>query len=453
MPTPRNQVTRRRVLHAAAAAAATVGAASLARPRAARAAALAASERVNVAFIGVRGKGADDIREVAKAGGNVVALCDVDENHLADAGEEHPRATQYRDFRKMLERQKDIDAVVVTTPDHCHGAAAMMAMRLGKHVYCQKPLTHDIYEARTLAEAAARHRVATQMGNNGHARPGLRTLVDWVRGGLIGAVREVHCWSDRPTGWWPQGVGRPPAADVPGHLDWDLWLGPSPERPYAPGYHPFVWRGFFDFGTGALGDMGCHIIDAPCWALDLTGSCSVEAEQDGMTDDSYPNWSIVRYEFPARGQRPPVRLTWYDGGKRPERPAGLPDELWPTTRGAGGVMFVGDKGRILGGHMGRPPTLLDERGAPVPPGDFTPPARVLPESPGHYVEWLDACRGGPAALSHFGYAGPLTETVLLGNVALRLGRRVEWDAAAMKVAGAPEADALIRREYRKGWEL
>jgi predicted dehydrogenase len=353
----------------------------------------------------------------------------------------------------MLEEEKGIDAVVVSTPDHCHAAAAMMAMKLGKHVYCQKPLSHDIYEARSLADAARTYKVATQMGNQGHASAGLRQLVDWVKSGLIGAVREARVWSDRPTGWWPQGVQRPGDATPPGHLDWDLWLGPAPVRAYARGYHPFAWRGFIDFGTGALGDMGCHLMDPAVWALDLMGPCTVEAQQQGMTAESYPNASVVTYQFPARGALPPTKLVWYDGGNRPERPPGLPDEMWPTIRGAGGALFVGEKGLITRSHQGGQPVLLDATGKPVPPGDFKEPDPTLPQSPGHYVEWLDACRGGPAPLCNFGYAGLLTETVLLGNVALRLGKTVEWNPETMKVADAPEADALIRREYRKGWAL
>lgn len=452
MRTSHPRVTRRRFLHTSAAvAAAGATLAAAARPRVVRG--TQAADRVNVAFIGVSGKGRDDRAEIVRAGGTVVALCDVDANHLAEAAAKHPGASRHRDFRQMLEREKGIDAVVVTTPDHCHAAAAMLAMKLGKHVYCQKPLTHDIYEARALAEAALTHKVATQMGNQGHARPGLRRLVDWLKSGLIGPIREAHVWTDRPTAWWPQGVQRPGAANPPEHVDWDLWLGPAPHRPYAPGYHPFVWRGFIDFGTGALGDMGCHIMDPAVWALDLTGPCSVEASQQGMTADSYPSASVVTYHFPARGELPPTKLVWYDGGNRPERPAGLPDELWPTTRGAGGALFVGDKGRMMGGHSGAMPVVLDERGKPVPPGDFKAPNANLPESPGHYAEWINACRGGPAPMCHFGYAGPLTETVLLGNVALRLGKKIDWDSAAMKVANLPGADALIRREYRKGWEL
>jgi predicted dehydrogenase len=451
MPTTTHPVTRRTFLRTSATvAAAGATLATVTRPWTARAA--QAPDPVNVAFVGVNGKGRDDRAEILKAGGRVAALCDVDADSLDAAAAEHEGASTYRDFRTMLEREKGIDAVVVSTPDHCHAPAAMMAMKLGKHVYCQKPLTHDIYEARALADAARTYKVATQMGNQGHASPNLRRLVDWLKGGLIGTVHEAHVWSDRPTGWWPQGVGRPAEAPVPAHLDWDAWLGPAPHRPYAPGYHPFAWRGFTDFGTGALGDMGCHLIDPAVWALDLTGPCTVRAESTGMTVESYPTSSTVAYDFPERAGRPPVMLVWYDGGNRPERPPGLPDDLWPTTRGAGGALFVGDKGLITRGLKGEP-ILLDDTGKPVPAGDFTPPDPRLPESPGHYVEWINACRGGPAPLCNFDYAGPLTETVLLGNVALRLGKKVDWDPVAMKVAGAPEADALVRREYRAGWEL
>ena len=435
--------TRRRFLQSSIAAATTLATARLLRGVPAG---YSANEKVNVAQIGATGKGRDDLGGVKRAGGNVVALCDVDASHTAEAAHEFPNARRHTDFRRMLETQKDIDAVVVTIPDHQHAFAAMTAMRHGKHVYCQKPLTHDIYEARLLRKTAAELKLATQMGNEGHSGEGLRAQVDWIRAGVLGPVTEVHVWTDRPVGWWPQGLGRPSgSAPAPPGLDWDLWLGTAPERPYNPAYHPFKWRGFWDFGTGALGDMACHIMDVPCWALNLIGPCAVEAESQGMTSESGPNWSIITWHFPARGDLPAVRMKWYDGGKRPDKPADLPDPQW--RRAKGGCMFIGEKGIMCGSQMQRP-NVLGELGK-----DLTPPARTLPRSPGHYVEWIEAIKGGPAAMSSFDYAAELTETVLLGNTALRCGQRIEWDAAQMKVLNVPEANRLVRREYRKGWEL
>ncbi|HEY8750370.1 MAG TPA: Gfo/Idh/MocA family oxidoreductase [Tepidisphaeraceae bacterium] len=404
-----------------------------------------ANEKLNVAQIGVTGKGAADLKGVTEAGGNIVALCDFDEHHLATAARQFTRAKQHADFRKMLDSQKDIDAVVVTIPDHQHAVAAMAAMMRGKHVYCQKPLTHDIYEARVLRDAARKYKVATQMGNQGHANEPLRTQVDWIRAGVLGQVHDVHLWTNRPI--WPQGADRPTdTPPVPTGLDWDLWLGTAPQRPYSPAYHPFKWRGFWDFGTGALGDMGCHIIDIPFWALDLGGNCTVEAESGGQTLESGPKWSIVTWRFPARGKLVPLVMKWYDGGKLPIQPAGMSDEAWNDAK-EGGVIFIGDKG-VMAGSRAKMPNVLGEYGK-----DLKPPDRTIPTSPGHYVEWLEACKGGPAAGTNFDYATPLTETVLLGNLAIRVGKPIAWDSAHMKVTNHPEANALIRREYRKGWGL
>jgi len=435
--------TRRRFLQGSIAAATTLATTRLLRGVPAG---YSANEKVNVAQIGATGKGRDDLEGIKKAGGKVVALCDVDASHTAQAAHEFPNARPHTDFRRMLETQKDIDAVVVTIPDHQHAFAAMTAMRHGKHVYCQKPLTHDIYEARLLRKTAAELKLATQMGNEGHSSEGLRAQVDWIRAGVLGPVTEVHVWTDRPVGWWPQGLERPSAsAPAPPGLDWDLWLGTAPERPYNAAYHPFKWRGFWDFGTGALGDMACHIMDVPCWALNLTGPCAVEAESQGMTAESGPNWSIITWHFPARGDLPPLKMKWYDGGKRPDKPADLPDAQWRKAKG--GCMFVGEKGVMCGSQIQRP-NVLGALGK-----ELTPPARTLPRSPGHYVEWIDAIKGGPAAMSNFDYAAQLAETVLLGNIALRCGQRIEWDAAEMQVINLGGKNRLARREYRKGWEL
>lgn len=433
-PLPTRRISRRRFLYGSAAMST---AALFAGPTLVRGRDL--NGRLNIGMIGLGGKSGDNLKGIA--GENVVALCDVDGNSLDRIGTQYPQATKHRDFRRLLE-QKDIDAVVVTTPDHIHAVASMAAMKLGKHVYCEKPLTHSVWEARELRKAAREYKVATQMGNGGHASDSLREAVEWIQAGVVGKVHEVHAWSNRPI--WPQGIGRPKdAPSPPGSLDWDLWIGPAPMRPYHPAYHPFKWRGWWDFGTGALGDMGCHIIDTAFWALDLGAPSTVEAESSGVNEETAPTWSIVRYQFPARGALPPAKLTWYDGGKLPARElTGIPADQKLMDNGS---LFVGDKGKLLF-ERGKPLRFIPER------KDFKLPPRTVARSPGHYKEWIDACKGGPAAMSNFDYAGPLTEMVLLGNVALRAGRKIEWDSAKLHV-NLPEAARFIRREYREGWGL
>ena len=403
---------------------------------------VAATDKPHVAFIGVGGKGEHNLQAIGDTGVNVVALCDIDAPRLQKASAKHPDAKTYTDFRKLLE-QKDIDAVVVTTPDHTHYIAAMSAMKLGKHVYCEKPLCHDVAEIRSLTEAARKYKVATQMGNAGHASEYIRRQVEWVQSGLIGTVKEVHCWTDRPNNFWPQGVDRPKETPaIPDGVAWDLWLGTAPERPYNPAYHPFKWRGFWDFGTGALGDMACHIMDYPFWALGLTHPTSVECvSSEGATSESAPKSSVIRYQFPARGEAPPVSLTWYDGGKLPECPAGI-DKI-PTKDG--GTMYVGSKGTMVQ-QFATWPQLAGEK-------NFKGPSPTLPRSKNHFKEWTEAVKGGPAGGTNFDYAGPLSEAVILGNVAVRLNKKIEWDAANLKATNAPEADKYLRREYRKGWEI
>jgi predicted dehydrogenase len=324
-----------------------------------------------------------------------------------------------------------------------------MAMRLGKHVYCQKPLSHSIWEARLMRDTAREHGVATQMGNQAHAGEPIRRAVELIRAGMIGKVREVHAWTDRPI--WPQGMTERPAEQpVPAGLAWDLWLGPAPHRPYNSAYCPFNWRGWWDFGTGALGDMGCHILDMPYWALDLNCPTAVEAEQEGNTAESGPKSSVVTYTFAPGKFSDELTLRWYDGGRMP--PEGLFAEagIKPGKRNLPfNLVFVGEKGTFYCNHMTEnwvtaPRSLLNEV-ADTP--------RTLPRVANEDAEWLAACRGGPAALSNFDYSSRLTEFVLLGNLAIRLGKRIEWDGEQMKATNAPEADALIRREYRNGWEL
>jgi predicted dehydrogenase len=406
-----------------------------------RARAQSPNERLRFACIGVGGKGRSDTDGCAEFG-DVVALCDVDEATLAKAAEKYPHAKRYTDFRKMLEEMdKSIDAVTVSTPDHTHAPAAAMAMKLGKHCFCQKPLTHTIYEARRLGEIAREMKVATQMGNQGTASSGLRKSAALLRAGILGPVQEVHVWTNRPI--WPQGDARPAPGTLPPGVHWDLWLGPAPERPYAEkAYHPFAWRGWWDFGTGALGDMACHTLNMPFMGLDLRNPASVQAQTSGHNRDSYPAWSIIRYEFPATDRRPAIGLTWYDGGKRP--PAELIDGREPARSG---ILVIGEKGKMYsGGDNGAERVLL---------GGAEEVEVTFPESPGHVAEWVRAIKGGEPAMSNFpDYAGPLTETVLLGNLAVWAdGKKIEWDAATLTAKNAPEVANVIRSEYRSGWSM
>jgi predicted dehydrogenase len=419
---------------------------------------LAPSERVNVAGIGAGGMGGGDIATHSKNGANIVALCDVDDERGAGSFRAFPKARRYKDFREMLDKEaKGIDAVTVGTPDHIHAVASLAAIRAGKHVYCQKPLTHTLRECRELTSAAKAAGVATQMGNQGHATEGSRLTNEWIQAQIIGEVREVHVWSDRAGHLWKQGIGRPKdTPSIPPSLDWNLWLGPIRERPYNPAYAPVSWRGWRDFGTGALGDMGCHIIDHPVWALGLGAPTAVEAsatldgsvlEGNQPNFETYPIAAIICFDFPARGQLPPVRMTWYDGGLMPPTPPEMPTgKRLPDN----GVLYVGSKGKMYhGSHGGMPellPSALLEQAKAVP--------RTLARSPGHYEEWLLACKGGPRPVSNFDYSGPLTEIVLLGVLALRApGKRLEWDSANLRVKNLPELDPYIHTEYRKGWTL
>lgn len=415
-----------------------------------------ANERLNVAGIGVGGKGKGDINDLAAAGCNIVALCDVDQKRAAETFEKYPNAARFTDFRIMLEKQKDIDAVTVSTPDHVHAAAAVMAMKLGKHVYCQKPLAHSVYEARLMADVAKQTGVATQMGNQAHAGEPIRRAVEIVRAGHIGPVKEVHAWTNRPI--WPQGMkDRPPAQSVPTTLDWDLWLGPAPDRDYNAAYLPFNWRGWWDFGTGALGDMACHIMDMPYWALELGAPTSVEAQSEGNTAESPPWWATITYQFAARGDRPPVKFVWYDGYKGSDRktdPPNLPPSeiMEGEVPGTWDCVLIGAKGKMFfnRSNRNRANWLIKSQ---EPTQNFQQPDKTLPRVPNEDVEWINACRGGPPALSNFSYSGPFTEMVLLGNVAIRAGQPIEWDATKLQVKNNSEASRFLRREYRKGWTL
>jgi len=343
--------------------------------------------------------------------------------------------------------------VIVSTPDHVHAVAAVAAMKLGKHVYCQKPLAHSVHEARVMAETARQMKVATQMGNQAHAGEPIRRAVEWVRAGVIGEVTEVHAWTNRPI--WPQGMAmRPPAQTPPSTLNWDLWLGPAPAREYNAAYAPFNWRGWWDFGTGALGDMACHIMDMPYWALELGAPTSIEAQSEGGTTESPPWWSTIEYQFPARGARPPVRFTWYDGYRGADfahAPRNFPpaEVLEGQNPDQWDVVLIGQSGKMLFNRSNLDWIITPDSAIK----DFAPPPKTLPRVENEDAEWLAACQGGPAALSNFDYAGPFTETVLLGNVAIRAGKRIEWDAERLTCPNAPEADPFLRREYRAGWSL
>jgi len=449
------KITRRTFLAAAAAAATPrVNAARVVPGK------ISPNEKLNIAGIGIGGMGKRNLEACNSE--NIVALCDVDFDHAGKVFDAYPKASRYRDFRKMFDAEaNNIDGVIIATPDHTHAVIAMAAMRLGKHVYCQKPLAHNLYEVRTLTETARECGVQTQMGNQGHSFEQVRRLHEWIDDGAIGQIREVHAWTDRPVGGsavsdfpiMKRPTDTPP---VPEALDWELWLGPAQFRPYHPIYHPMLWRGFWDFGTGPLGDMGCHILDPAFWTLRLGAPTSVQATtthcDKEVAAETFPRASIVRYQFPARGKMPPVKLTWYDGRLLP--PA--PEAFDPRQRfDSNGAIFIGEKGVIMHGKHGAgdlrllPRSLADQY--------KQPPRRLprVPEGPGaHEQDWIRACKDGKPACSNFEYSGKLAEMVLLGVLATRVkDRRLEWDSEALKIANDKEANDLINPPCREGWTL
>lgn len=455
----------------------------------------APSDTLNVAIVGVGGMGLSNSEQLLSE--NIVALCDVDFGYVdrqlesrqrnsdgtprelgVKLKEAFSRARRYTDFRRMLE-QRDIDAVLIATPDHLHAPIALAAMELGKHVYVQKPLAATVHETRLLDAAARRTGVVTQMGNQGHSTESARLINEWIAADVIGTVSEVHIWTNRPI--WPQGVPRPAdpadlperrgwgsgalnavlssgmAGDypVPDGMDWDLYLGPAPERAYHPVYHPFNWRGWVDFGVGALGDMGAHLLDHPYWALDLGHPTAIEATSTPWGGGSanpatYPQAMTAHYEFPARNGRPALTLDWYDGGLMPPRPAIMPDDV--VMEREGGVLYIGERGMLMHETYGRNPRIFPESLAEIAAGVPKTMQRV---EGSHEMNWAGACRGEGTAVSPFSYAAPLTEVMLLGLVALRAGqgRKIRYDAANMKITNAPEAEQFLTREYRAGWEL
>ncbi len=473
------------------------------------------NEKLNIASIGAGGKAASDIEACAQTE-NIVALCDVDDERAAKIYTRFPNPPKYKDYRAMLEKENaNIDAVIVTIPDHMHATAAIAAMQLGKHVYVQKPLAHTVWECRQLAQAAEQYKVATQMGNQGYSNEGTRQCAEMIWSGVIGNVTEVHAWTNRPV--WPQGNEPAPApGPVPSTLDWDLWLGVAKDRPYSPAYLPFVWRGFYDFGSGALGDMACHILGAPNMALRLGAPTAVECVQiDGRNDQFYPAKSVVRYEFPQRGNMPPVKIYWYDAMRadQPDFPAAPKDQIlgdlpfnrepmmkspyhpaehqiqggvftdayftprevppapkrpkspprqykseqerkeaeWMSLidKGTNGSLFVGDKGMITTGTYGEWTRLV-----PVEQmREYQFPPEFIKRSPGHYRDWIYACKGGAPACSNFSVSAPFTEWVALGAIAIRLNTRLEWDAENMKITNNDAANELLKPFVRQGWSI
>ena len=422
------------------------------------------NEKMNIAAIGAGGKGLSDARWLMNDE-NIVALCDVDWDRAAKAIETFPDAKRYKDYRNMLEEMPEIDACTISTPDHTHAPAAYMAMMMGKHVYVQKPLTHTVAEARLLTETAAKMKVATQMGNQGHSGNGVRELCEMVWSGAIGKVREAHVWTSRPV-WANQGVGEPlPAETAPENMDWDRWIGCAPMRPYNKGYAPHDWRAWQDFGAGALGDMACHIMDPVFMSLKLVESSDYTVEvimQEGRNDETFPLTTTVKYSFPARGDMPPVDVYWYDGHwpdpktgeevyNRPKRPEGIPEDQVLGDEGKNGSFLVGDDGIITAGeYSGNPRLMPDEKMK-----EYTKPDPTLPRIPEqhHYKNWANACRGGEEACSNFAYAGPFTEMVSFGNLVVKSGKKLHWDNKKGVITNVSNPQEIVSKEYRKGWEL
>jgi predicted dehydrogenase len=485
-----NKMTRRNFLGASAAVAAftivprnVLGGAGIQAP----------SDTLNVATVGIGGQGGSNTRACAGAGANIVALCDVDDNYAANAFRSYPNAVKYKDFREMLDKQKDIEAVVVATPDHSHAVIAMAAMRRGKHVYVQKPMTKYVWEARMLTEAARKYKVVTQMGNQGHSGQGVKTFEKMVADKIIGDITEAHAWTNRPI--WPQGVNMPPQEiPVPEGLDWNLWIGPAPFRPYAQfpdvnntrgggmqTYAPFNWRGWWDFGAGALGDMACHVLDCAFSGLKLKYPTSVEACASPVNDQTFPMASIIRFEFPAREGMPPIKLTWYDGGLKPSRPPQLDNPELRIGTAQSCTIFIGTKGIIRTGEYGDNPSILPRElmeqyrqanpsatpaggrgnfmgamGAGVNMRQGGGRAGGRGSMSSHEGNWINACKAGKPedAVSNFDYSGPFTESVVMGCLALKfLDQKLLWEGESMTFTNNANATAYAKPKYREGWSL
>jgi predicted dehydrogenase len=401
------------------------------------------NERLNLAIVGCANKGWHNVQELKSQ--NMVALCDVDANYLDRAAQVYPDATKHRDFRRMMDqRAGQIDAVVVSTADHTHAPATALALAMGKHVYCEKPLTHTVAEARIIAEMAKKAKVATQMGIQIHAGGNYRRVVEIIQSGAIGKVSEVYCWCNKG---WSGGKFAASEAPPPEHLDWDLWLGPAQQRPYSPNIHPGNWRRFWEYGAGTFGDMACHIMDLPFWALGLRFPHSVSCEGPPVDPDGAPEWVKARYDFIIEDGSP-VKLYWSDGGAHFPPVESLNDRHDRSiSRWGLGILFVGEKGQLAADY-GQYLLFPTDKFA-----DFTPPAKTIPDSVGHWDEWVRACKTGEPTTCNFDYSGALTETVLLGIVSYRSGSPFDWDSGELRAKGVPGADAYVRKQYRKGWEL
>ena len=448
MPLPQSAPTRRDFLRTSGVATAALSFPAILRSQGA---AGGPNERLNLAFVGVGGRGHGGALTSLKDH-NLVAFCDVDDARAAAAYKAFPQVPRFRDYRQMLDKLGNrIDGVAVSTPDHMHFPIAMAAMSLGKHVYVEKPMGQTIDEVRRMAKLAREKKVATQMGTQGHSNEGTRLLKEWFDAGVLGEVREVLSWTDRPGSVWPQNVKAPDhkkgAPAVPPTLDWDLWLGVAQPRAYDPIYLPKNWRGFWDFGTGSMGDMGCHMLDGGYWALGLTQPTSLEAVTSPQTEISGPASSVVTYHFPARGARPPVKWTWFDGGLEPVYPAEFEAMRdWPRNA----ELIIGSKASVLADANYASVRIIPE--AKMQGLSSTLPPKTLPRvKDGHFGDWVRACKDGKPAGSDFAYAAQLTETVLLSAIAIRTRRRIEWDAKTMSVTNLPEANRFVRKEYRAGF--
>jgi predicted dehydrogenase len=394
------------------------------------------NEKLNIGFIGTANQARFSIGNLTSE--NIVAVCDVDDNYLSKAVQDFPQAKKYNDFRRLLD-QKDIEAVVVAIPDHSHAIATVGALRSGRHVYCEKPLTHTVSECRIVREAARKAKKATQLGTQIHAGNNYRRVVELVKKDAIGQVKEVHVWASAVYGGKSLPTDRPP---VPPNLHYDLWIGPVHSRPYSPEYVPFKWRNWWAFGGGTMSDFGCHYMDLPHWALDLREPVSVETEGPELSPESPPLWMIAHYQYPARQEKPAVKLTWYQGGKQPELLSPEQKQKWKS-----GVLFVGEKGNLLADY-GRHQLLPEDKYK-----DFVRPEPFIPNSVGHHKEWVLACKTGSPTTCNFDYSGALTEAVLLGNVAFRTGQKIEWNTKKMRATNTRAADEFIHHHYRKGWKI
>jgi predicted dehydrogenase len=434
--------SRRRFLSSSAAAAGALTLGAYANPAAAQES-KSPNERLRIAGVGTTNRAGADLDALSSQ--DIVALADVDDNNMEKGSKPYPLARKYRDFRVMLEKEAgNIDAVMVGTPDHTHAPAAAMALRMGKHVYCEKPLTHTVFECRTLSNLAKEKKLVTQMGTQIHALENYRRVVELIKAGAIGNVTECHVWVTAKYSGGKFTTGTP----APAGLDWNLFLGPAPERPYSDGVHPFNWRNYWDYGTGALGDFGCHFMDLVHWALDLRAPTAVSAEGPPVDRVSPPEWLIAHYDYPARGNQPPLKLHWYDSGKQPElaqtiKLGGKP--LGEVYKGA--QLFIGSEGMLVSDYN-KHRLLPEEKFA-----GFKPQEPTIAKSVGHHREWVEAIKNGGTPLCNFDYSGALTEAVLLGTIAYKSGQRIEWDAANLKITNSSVAQQLVHKEYRKGWVL